>query len=579
MSLSNKELSKELIDNINEIFSNNNIINMNNINKIIHLNNLQNKLFNIQINYSKKEVTLLDVINIDMNISLLRKNILMNVEKIIIYFPGNKNNKKENKNYKEIILNKELTNDNSIHINFNYLINFYFNKLYITNIELYLKNKIIINLINREKKDIILYNKDNNKKSIDDIMNIDINNIDKNGIIYLGKEENHLLNITYNLKNNYKDIYIKQVQINIQLLKEIEIEKKKKLEESNNHEFKLLERINDYQIIENRHLMYKYENTNLENVLPLVEYILKINDIGNFILNYKFNFTLINKNCPDDICILESNKKLKVKCIEPFGFSKEIKSSLYFINAQTKIKSYPINYPINLILYIENKLSKNIIIKKIEHLLNNYTIEINCPTEKLFSKMKNFKLKFSSNEIISIKSKIKSNQEIFGSIGKLKITWVSENLNSNKFFSDSYINNSIFDLNEININKLSLIVEGKYLKMRNKYQIYIKNIEEKSKIIQMNISEENSNKKYILCGKTNLKGILTPFKEIKILYNVYDNMTGTYIDENKENIVLNFNNIITVNEYCILDILDNKNKCDEKALKNIIYFSPEIFKL
>ena len=193
--------------------------------------------------------------------------------------------------------------------------------------------------------------------------------------------------------------------------------------------------------------------------------------------------------------------------------------------------------------------------------------------------MKNFKLKFSSNEIISIKSKIKSNQEIFGSIGKLKITWVSENLNSNKFFSDSYINNSIFDLNEININKLSLIVEGKYLKMRNKYQIYIKNIEEKSKIIQMNISEENSNKKYILCGKTNLKGILTPFKEIKILYNVYDNMTGTYIDENKENIVLNFNNIITINEYCILDILDNKNKFDEKALKNIIYFSPEIFKL
>ena len=193
--------------------------------------------------------------------------------------------------------------------------------------------------------------------------------------------------------------------------------------------------------------------------------------------------------------------------------------------------------------------------------------------------MKNFKLKFSSNEIISIKSKIKSNQEIFGSIGKLKITWVSENLNSNKFFSDSYINNSIFDLDEININKLSLIVEGKYLKMRNKYQIYIKNIEEKSKIIQMNISEENSNKKYILCGKTNLKGILTPFKEIKILYNVYDNMTGTYIDENKENIVLDFNNIITVNEYCILDILDNKNKCDEKALKNIIYFSPEIFKL
>ena len=579
MSFSNKEFSKEEKDKINEILSNNNNIDKINFNKIIHLNNIQNKLFNIEINFSKKEVEFLDVINININISLLKKDILINIEKIIIYFPLNKINKEENKNYKEIIINKELTKDNPIQINLRHLINSHFNKLYITNIELYLKNKIIINLLNKDKKEIIYYNKENSKINVDDIVNIDIfnkNNYNKNEIIYLGKEENHLLNINYNLNSNYKDIYIKQIKLNITLLKEIENQKLKNYEEANNYEFKILKGIKGYQIIDNKYLIYEYDNINLEKDLPLVEYLLKIKDIGNYLLNYKFTFNLINNNCPDDICVLKYDKKLKVQCIEPFIFSNEINSSLYFINPKTKIKFYPINYPINIISYIENKLSENIIIKKIEHISNNKSIEINSSTEYLFSKIKNFKIKFSSNEIISIKSIIKSNNLISDSIGKLKILWVTTNLFENKFFSDEYINNTIFDLIDINIDKISLIIEGKYLKMRNKYQIYIKNNEEISKIIQMNIKEENDNKKYILCGKTNMKGILTPYKEIKILYNIYDNITGMYIDENKENTVFKFDNSIIINEY---GILDNKNKFSEKALKNIIYFIPELFKI
>ena len=578
MSLSNKELSKEQTDKINEILSNNNInIDKTNPNKIIHLNNIQNKLFNIEINFNKKEVTFLDVINIDINISLLKKDILINIEKIIFYFPLNKGKKEENKNYKEIIINKELTNDKPLQLNFKSLINSYFSKLYITNIELYLKNKIIINLFNKDKKYIIYYNKDNSKINIDDIMDIDIfNNNNKNDIIYVGKNENHLLNIKYTLKSDYKEIYIKKVKIKITLLKEIENQKKKKLEEMNNFEFKLLEGINGYHIIENKYLTYEYENINLEKDLPLVEYLIKIKDIGNYILNYKFTFNIINNNCPEDICSIECDKKLKMQCIEPFLFSNEIKSSLYFINPKTKIKSYPVNYPINIISYIVNKLSQNIIIKKIEHLSFNNSIEINSSTEYLFSKLKNFKIKFSSDETISIKSLIKSNTNITGTIGKLKIAWVSENLHENKFFSEEYINYSTFDLIDININKLSLVIEGKYLKMHNKYQIYIKNTEELSKIIQINIKEKNKDKKFILCGKTNVKGILTPYKEIKILYNIYDNATGNYIGENKENTVFQFNNEIIVNEY---EILDNKNKFSEKALKNVIYFNPELFKI
>ena len=567
-SLSNKEFPKEIIDILNELLSRN--MNIDSQKNIIKLDNLESKLFNIKINYSSKEVIFLDFIDVSIDISLLRKELMINIEKIIVYFSNYKNNKEENaNNKKEIIIGKNLIADEPMNINFKYLINSYFNKLYITNIELYLNNKIIINIINKSKKDIIFYSKKYSQINIDDIINIDIYNTNKsNNQLLIGKDENHLLYIKYNLKYDNKDIYIKKVNIYIQLL-----EKDENIN-TNNHEIKIFEGIEGYNIGDNKQLLYEFENKNLDNDYPLVQYLLKVKEEGNFVLNYKFHFTLINKNCPDEICNLECNKTILIKSIEPFKFSNEIKSSIYFINPKDKIKTYPMNKPINIISYFKNELSSNLIIKNIIHIPNNDSLEINSTTEKLFSKINNFNLKFSRNEIISINAKIKSNRDISSSIGKLKIFWVSEELFNNKYFSESYLNCSIFDLININIKAMPLIIEGKYLKMYNKYEIGIKNMEHISKIFDMNIKEENSDEKYILCGKTNINGLLTPNKEIKILLNVYDSATGNNIDENKENKVFKFNNIITVNEYYVLG---EKNKF--KSLKNVIYFSPELFKL
>ena len=556
-SISSKELSNEQVNKINEILSCD--INLENNNKIIHLDNFKNNLFNLQIDYDSKEVSLLDVININIDLSLQRKDLLMNIDKIFIYFSKDKNIKEENINNQKIMINRELSQNNPIKLSFKYLINSYFNKLYISNVEIYLKNKIIINLFKKEKKDIIYYNKNKNKNNIKDIINID----SISDQIILGINENHLMNIKYNIKDDNKDVFIKKVKINIQL------------KETKNYEFKILENINGYHLSEDKQLFYEYDNINLEKDLPSIEYLLKICEKGNFVLNYKFKFTLINSNNLNDICILEYDKNVKVQSIEPFIFTNEIKSSLYFIDPKTKLKSYPVNYPINIISYIENKLSEKIIIHKIEHIPNNNSLELNSPTEKLFNKLKNFIIKFSPNEKISINAKVLSKINNSCSIGKLQILWTSENLSKNKYYTQSYINNSIFDLSDININKLSLIIEGKYIKMSNKYEIGIKNIEMISKIIQFDIKEENKDEKYILCGKTNLKGILTTNKEIKILYNIYDADTGGNIDEYRENNVYKFNNIFIINEYYISDIKDNF-KADN--LKNVIYFSPELFK-
>ena len=556
-SISNKELSDEQITKINEILSYD--INLENNNQIIHLDSLENKLFNLQIDYDAREVSLLDVININIDLSLQRKNLLMNINKIFIYFPKDRNAKEGNKNYKEIMINKELSQNNPLKFSFKYLINSYFNRLYITNIEIYLKNKIIINLFNKEKKDIIYCNQNENKINIDDVINIE----SINKTIILGKNENHLMNIKYNIKDDNKDIFIKKVKINVQL------------KEAKNYEFKIFENSAGYHLTEDKQIYYEYDNKNLEKNLPGIEYILKIYEIGNFVLNYKFKFTLINSNSLDDFCTLEYDKNIQVQSIESFIFTNEIKSSLYFVDPKTKLKSFPVNYPINIISYLENKLSEKIIINKIEHIYNNNSLEINCPTEELFNKLKNFNINFSPSETIFINAKILSKINNSGPFGKLQIFWTSENLYKNQIYTQSYMNNSIFDLSDININKLSLIIEGKYIKMCNKYEIGIKNLEMISKIIQFNIKEENKDEKYILCGKTNLKGVLTPNKEIKILYNIYDAITGGNIDEYRENNVYKFNNSFIINEYYISDI---KDKFKPDNLKNVIYFSPELFK-
>ena len=563
---SDKSFSKEQINKFNEILSCD--INSKSNQQIIYLNGFVNKLFNIQINYDLQEISLLDTVNMSIDIYSLKDDLLFNIEKIVLYFPKDKYIKENNKKIKEILINKELTKDNPIKINYKYFIDHIFNKLYITNIELHLKNKIIISIYNKEQKYFILYNKNSNEKNIDDIIDIDLINYNKkntNAKIILGKNENHLLYIKYNLKKDNEDIYIKSVKINIEL------------DKVKNYEFKILDNDNNnYQISENKQLNYEYINANLEKNLPVIDYILTIGELGNFSLNYNFNFILINKNFPDDKCSLEFSKNIKVESIESFIFTNKIMSQLYFIDNKTKLKSYPINYPINIISFIKNKLSKRIIIHKIEYLLSSDSLEINCPTEKIFAKIKNYKINFSKDDKISINAKIISKVNISGSIGKLNIFWTSEDLYKNKFFKEAYINNSIFDICNINISQLSLIMEEKYIKMYNKYQICIKNLENTSKMIQFNIKEENKDEKYFLCGKTNFKELMTPNKEIKILYNIYDRITGGSIEEFKENDVYKFNNVFILNEY---NISDKKDKFKEDYLKNIIYFSPELFKL
>ena len=588
-SISENDLTNEESNKINELLT----YNINTQNNTIQLNSFENNLFNIEITYNLKEVKPLDFITTNINISLVRKDIILNIDKIVVHFP--KSYKKEKDKYsKEIAINKELSKDNPISFSFNNLVKFFFNNLYVIHIELYLKNKVIINLINKEKRHIVFYDKSKNLISEKDIIDVNINTkktissskdsqADKLSQKYLsvGKNENHILCINYKTKIDNDDVYIKHTKATIKLVKEYS----KLGEETKCFQFKIINE-QGYLNYGNKQLILDYYNINLEKNPPSLEFVLQIGETGKFKLDYQINFTLINKNCPDDYSIMNFNDSTQIQCIEPFKYSNEVNSSLYYINyyinkenKQNLLKIYSINYPIYINSFLQNELPEKIIIKKIVFIPSNNSININSPIEKLFSKNQNYKISFSQNEKISINSKMISKENLNGPIGKIQISWSSENLHNHKYFNESMLNETVFDLNEINITQLPVSIEGRYNDKVNRYQLKIKNLESMTKIIKFSLKEINGNPKkenFILLGKTDISEILLPLKEINLQYNIYDKITGSNFMDVNENINYRFNNLITLNEYYILDA---KDKFDLKALRNTIFYSPEIFKI
>ena len=582
-SITKKELTNEEINKINELLS----YDLKSNNNLIKINSFENQMFNIEVNYNVNKVNPLDFITNNIKISLLRKDIVLKINKITVYFPKNIKNENE-KYYKKINLNKELTSNNSIEISFNKLVKVLFSNLYITHIKLYLQNNLKILLINKEKRNIVLNDKGNDTIKESDIIDINLNkninhsdknnineksNIEKSKVILIGKDENHLFCINYKTKINNDDVYIKHTKIMIQLISGFS----KKGEEIKCFTFKTINN-KGYNNCGNKPLVLEYENINYEQNPPPFEFILQIGETGNFGINYDIYFTLINKKCPDDYFYLKMHKSIILQCIESFYYYNEVNSSLYYINQQSKTKAYPINHPINLTSIFENKLSENIIIKKILYYPSSNNFQINSSLEKLFSKKPNYTLSFLSKEKISFHCTIISKENSILSAGTIKILWISDNIYNHKFFNISMLNESIFDLNNLNITKLPLIIQGKYINSVNKYQIRIKNLESMSKIIKFSMKEINrecKEEKFILCGKTNITDVLLPLKEFNLQYNVYDTITGSNFVDINDNITYKFNNLITLNEYYIVE---NKDKF-ENSLRNIIYYIPEIFKL
>ena len=594
----NRIYSNEEIDLINHLINEKNekVYNFN-------CNNMDNNFIEFQITYKNNETLInnnelikpLDCLNITINLSIKIKGIFLNIEKIQIYFnseinSSNDNNNKNyiSKNYKEIDISNKITNTNSISINFNHLIkNMCYYHFYIDNLKIILKNKNIININNhRNNNNILLYDKNNLEQKIIEIINADSNNKLK-----IGEKEYYLYSLKYKRAIKNDNIVISEISGKIELK---ENKNEKIIEEKTKEKKFYLQKINVDNNLDNN-LDYKDNNiSNYQSTLfykekrPIYDdkmhnynFLIIINKEGEYNLFYNLKFKIIHKECPNESYIFEEKGKIKIYCIQPFDYKYKIESSLYSIYGKDK-KIFPKNYPLKFNIFLSNNLDKKVLIKNINFDNNPKHIEIHSPFLGVISK-KGKNIILSAGEQFIIPNKLFINEIIESSIGVLKIKWKSLDLDNFEETKNLY-NETIIELNSIVTNQINYDIQGNFIHEKNNkikdfifYKLKIKNLNNNSKMIQcelFNEDDETFNKKEIISyGKTIVKDILLPNKEIVFLFHFYDSNKKK---KNNENIIIDsrYTNLIKIDEYN-LDYCNEKGNLSDSI--NQIFFVPELY--
>ena len=597
----NKIFSQDENDLINDIINKKN----ENINNIYNFNlNNNNDFLDLQLIYKNKEISnecdnLLarpfDCLNITINLSIKKEDIFLDIEKIQIFFNSEMNSAnyiETNNNirdFKEIDISNKISKNNAISVNFNHFIkNTTYHYFFIDNIKIILTNKNIININNiKINNNIILYSKNNNEEKI--IKLIPSKNINKN--LRLGEKENYLHNIKYQKIIDNDNIIISEVSGKIELKEnEIKEEVKKTNENNETSEPKYYLRnvnSNNNDLSNYSNIILFQENTPfIDKEIHNYNFIIKINEIGEYILLYNFKFKIIHKECNDESYIFEENGKIIIECLNPFGVKTELESSLYLISKDNQ-KTFPKNYPMKYNIILTNNLDKKMIIKNI-NFENNTNIKIFSPFLKI-NKQNNILL--TSGDKFIIPCKLFINENIESSIGMIKIMWISCDLN--EFLQKKIYNETIFELNKIITKEINFKIEGNFIYEKNNrlddclyYQLKIKNLNKNSKLLQCKLLNENNNIDnnnniddfnnidIISYGKSNIKDIILPQKELIFLFLFYD--INKMKNNNNEKIIIDsrYKSIIQINEY---NLNNNNEKRPFSDLINQIFFIPELY--
>jgi len=599
----NEKFTNEEIDLINNILNKTDVkdINGENENCNHYLNNIYNcnDFFELKIIYNnaenikdRDEIKLFECLNIEIHLSLKKEGIFLDVDKIQVYFNSeinfDDNNKKRNlnKNYKEINLSNRYSKANEISINFNHLIknasHYYF---LISNISIILKNGNVIRINNLKKNDnIILYNNSETLNINKKIIKLIQENNDKIEL-RVGEKENYLYNLQYQKIIKDDNIIISSVS------GRIEIKEKNKRNNENKMNFNyFLKKINiDVNCDNNETVIFFKENKPFNDIeIHKYNFLIKINEIGEYYLLYNIKFNIIHKNCQNEAYTFEENGKMLVKCVKPFYYYNKIESALYSIgekdNSQQKI--FPTNFPIIYKIYLTNNLNQNILIRNIsfEYLSNN--IKIDSPFLKIIND-KGKRIIISSGDKFIVPSKFiihKSNIGNCSPIGIMKIIWASQKLNDFPQTKNNF-NETNIELEKIFVKDVLYEFEGNYvnnkdnkIKYLSYYQLKIKNLNNFSKVIQCKILDDDSNfgyKSIVSYGKTYTKDIILPQKDLFYLFYIYNKSKNK---QKNDNILIDTenNNIIEIKEYNI-DGFDTDIEESNLVLINQFFFVPNLY--
>ena len=558
----------------------NNLLNLNGNLFDIIINNTKNELFDVCILYNdKKQISddnlpaFLDCINIKVIIKVKKEGIIFHINKIKIIFYDEvyKNYYLKNKIFHEIIINNSLSKESGINICYNYLNKYSITDFFsIKNVILILNNNSTINIKLNQKKNKkcppLIYEKNFEKIAQKSIELLGRNN--NNSKIIIGEKENYCHSIKYqkNIKN--KLIVISNIRGNIAI-------SEKKYANNNliNNITLRSKNIDNNNSNDLKSILFDINSNISDCNIHSFDFLVQINQPGDYKLVYEIDFSIENLNCPNEIYFISKIRTINIKCICPFSYKNIIYSSLYSIKENDKI--YPTNHKIKLKNYIKNKLPRTIIIKNIKTETENQNINISSLITKIINKSKKI---INTNEEIVIPFDLIINDVINDKIGMLKIFWTTEELNN--FGIKNLNNETIIYFSSIITNNFQYSFDGRFIQNNNEsyYEFKIKNLNKSSRLIKCelvngdtsveNYFKEEDDNDIIIFGKTIDSQILIPKKEMIFLFYLRDKNTD------KLCLGKRFRKKININEYCINN---NPQKFDDRYLINEIYFIPDNF--
>ena len=250
--------------------------------------------------------------------------------------------------------------------------------------------------------------------------------------------------------------------------------------------------------------------------------LIKFLEAGQYEIRLNITYSIRHRDI-EDYFEFNQEEALKFIVFDPFKFSNEIKSNNFVTTTikedKTEIRNieYLTNRNIQMNLILTNLLNEDIIIKDIiiqldEDKLNstNKNIEVKSPlksivdSQSLPSEIKNQILKIMKTADYTIPIETKFNGKFKGSLGKIKIKWLTPSLIDYQCGELSLSNENIFEMPFIVVNPTELNFEYETNTNESKdvlFNVKVSNFSERSRKIFF-IIENGNDANFIMSGLT-----------------------------------------------------------------------------
>ena len=278
---------------------------------------------------------------------------------------------------------------------------------------------------------------------------------------------------------------------------------------------------------------------------------MKINELGNYFLNFKIIFNILSLEEDNLSLNYEYENKLKIKVMCPFEYKCHSIPSITFGENIHNLINKPINHPYKIQSTLNNNIPNDVILKNIKINPSNISINISSPIEKLL--VKNYQQIIEYNSDFNIPFHINVKENFNGIIGNYIIEYTNNDL---ELYSNKFINTFDFPLKSRNGNDYIENFENidwkfYYEVIDFKLKIIVENLSDMVKNIILCVDFNKDNPDFLIHGKVKKKTLVSP------LTKHCENFTIIPIRKKLKIIKINH---IYIEEYPIDDKYNNEMK-------------------